>query len=80
MTVGTAIEWTEVTWNPTTGCDRVTSGCDNCYALTLSKRLKAMGAAKYPARQAPDSVWQFMSRHLMTRTDGVVRASCSSTR
>ncbi len=43
----TGIEWTEVTWNPTTGCDRVTAGCDNCYALTLSKRLKAMGAAKY---------------------------------
>ena len=43
----TGIEWTEVTWNPTTGCDRITSGCDNCYALTLSKRLKAMGAPKY---------------------------------
>ncbi|KJS63297.1 DUF5131 family protein [Streptomyces rubellomurinus] len=41
------IEWTEVTWNPTTGCDRVSAGCDNCYALTLAKRLKAMGAAKY---------------------------------
>ncbi|MET8877554.1 phage Gp37/Gp68 family protein [Nocardia sp. NPDC004604] len=36
------IEWTEVTWNPTTGCDRISSGCDNCYALTLAKRLKAM--------------------------------------
>jgi protein gp37 len=43
----TAIEWTEVTWNPTTGCDRISAGCDNCYALTLAKRLKAMGAAKY---------------------------------
>lgn len=42
-----AIEWTEVTWNPVTGCDRVSAGCDNCYALTLSKRLKAMGAEKY---------------------------------
>lgn len=42
-----SIEWTEATWNPTTGCDRVSSGCDNCYALTLAKRLKAMGAAKY---------------------------------
>jgi protein gp37 len=41
------IEWTEVTWNPTTGCDRVSTGCDNCYALTLAKRLKAMGAEKY---------------------------------
>ena len=42
-----AIEWTEATWNPTTGCDRVSAGCDNCYALTLSKRLKAMGVPKY---------------------------------
>ena len=43
----TSIEWTDTTWNPTTGCDRVSSGCDNCYALTLAKRLKAMGVAKY---------------------------------
>jgi len=42
-----SIEWTEATWNPTTGCDRITSGCDNCYALTLAKRLKAMGNARY---------------------------------
>jgi len=41
------IEWTEATWNPTTGCDRTSPGCDNCYALTLAKRLKAMGQAKY---------------------------------
>lgn len=41
------IEWTEATWNPTTGCDRISSGCDHCYALTLSARLKAMGKAKY---------------------------------
>lgn len=41
------IEWTEATWNPTTGCDRTSPGCDNCYAMTLSKRLKAMGQPKY---------------------------------
>jgi protein gp37 len=41
------IEWTEATWNPTTGCNRTSPGCDNCYALTLAKRLKAMGQAKY---------------------------------
>jgi protein gp37 len=44
---GSSIEWTQATWNPTTGCDKVSAGCDNCYALTLAKRLKAMGAAKY---------------------------------
>lgn len=47
MATQSAIEWTEVTWNPVTGCDRVAAGCDNCYALALAKRLKAMGAAKY---------------------------------
>ncbi|HVF06630.1 MAG TPA: phage Gp37/Gp68 family protein [Frankiaceae bacterium] len=47
MADGSSIEWTEATWNPTTGCDRVSAGCDNCYALTLAKRLKAMGAEKY---------------------------------
>jgi len=47
MAMGTGIEWTEVTWNPTTGCDRLSRGCDICYALTLAKRLKAMGAVKY---------------------------------
>src|SRR6266498_4935374 len=47
MSTATSIEWTEVTWNPTTGCDRISPGCDHCYALTLAKRLKAMGQAKY---------------------------------
>ena len=47
MASRSAIEWTEVTWNPVTGCDRISAGCDHCYALTLARRLKAMGAAKY---------------------------------
>lgn len=47
MSTGSKIEWTGITWNPTTGCDRVSAGCDHCYALTLAKRLKAMGSAKY---------------------------------
>lgn len=42
-----AIEWTEATWNPTTGCDRTSPGCDNCYALALAGRLKRMGQPKY---------------------------------
>jgi protein gp37 len=43
----TTIQWTDQTWNPTTGCDRISPGCDNCYALTMAKRLKGMGQAKY---------------------------------
>lgn len=41
------IEWTEATWNPVTGCDKVGPGCENCYAMALAKRLKTMGAVKY---------------------------------
>jgi len=53
MATSTGIEWTEVTWNPTTGCDRISAGCDNCYALALAKRLKAMGQMKYQADGDP---------------------------
>jgi protein gp37 len=53
MASGTGIEWTEVTWNPTTGCDRISAGCDNCYAMALAKRLKAMGQPKYQADGDP---------------------------
>jgi protein gp37 len=42
-----SIEWTEMTWNPTTGCDKVSAGCKFCYAEVMSKRLKAMGQEKY---------------------------------
>jgi protein gp37 len=49
----TKIEWTDATWNPTTGCDRVSPGCDNCYALTMAGRLKRMGSAKYQADGDP---------------------------
>ncbi len=47
MMATTSIEWTDTTWNPTTGCDRISAGCDDCYALTMARRLKAMGQAKY---------------------------------
>jgi len=43
----TKIEWTEQTWNPSVGCDKVSSGCKNCYAETMSVRLKAMGSKGY---------------------------------
>lgn len=42
-----SIEWTELTWNPTTGCDKISQGCKNCYAERMSARLKAMGVEKY---------------------------------
>lgn len=42
-----SIEWTEMTWNPTTGCDKISAGCKYCYAEIMSKRLQAMGVEKY---------------------------------
>ena len=42
-----SIEWTEATWNPVTGCTKVSPGCKNCYALRMSKRLQAMGQPNY---------------------------------
>lgn len=42
-----SIEWTELTWNPTTGCDKISQGCKYCYAEVMTKRLKAMGIEKY---------------------------------
>jgi protein gp37 len=49
----TSIEWTQVTWNPVTGCDRVSPGCDHCYAQALARRLKAMGQRRYQADGNP---------------------------
>jgi len=42
-----SIEWTEATWNPVTGCTKISEGCRNCYALRMAHRLKAMGNPRY---------------------------------
>ncbi|GAA0840942.1 phage Gp37/Gp68 family protein [Marinobacter szutsaonensis] len=47
MATQTGIEWTEQTWNPVTGCTKVSPGCKHCYAETMAKRLQAMGANGY---------------------------------
>lgn len=43
----TSIEWTELTWNPVTGCTKISAGCKFCYAEVMTKRLKSMGVEKY---------------------------------
>jgi protein gp37 len=60
MSTATRIEWTRgddgsagATWNPVTGCTKVSEGCDHCYAATLARRLKAMGNPRYQA-DGPD--------------------------
>ena len=47
MGVKSSIEWTESTWNPVTGCTKISPGCDNCYAERLALRLQAMGQPNY---------------------------------
>jgi protein gp37 len=47
MAQGSGIEWTESTWNPVTGCTKVSPGCKHCYAERMAERLQAMGQANY---------------------------------
>jgi len=47
MPGNTKIEWTEKTWNPVTGCTKISKGCKHCYAHRMAKRLKAMGNIRY---------------------------------
>lgn len=47
MAINSKIEWTEYTWNPVTGCSKLSSGCKNCYAERMAKRLKAIGMYRY---------------------------------
>jgi protein gp37 len=47
MATNSHIEWTEATWNPVTGCTKVSAGCKNCYAERLAKRLQAMRNDRY---------------------------------
>lgn len=55
-----SIEWTELTWNPVTGCSKVSQGCKFCYAEVMTRRLKAMGVEKYKdgfkVRTHPDTL------------------------
>lgn len=47
MGAGSSIEWTEATWNPLTGCDKISPGCKHCYAERMAERLQAMGQPNY---------------------------------
>ena len=49
MAANSAIEWTDATWNPVTGCTKISLGCQNCYAERMAHRLQAMGQSNYTA-------------------------------
>jgi protein gp37 len=53
MATTSSIEWTEMTWNPVTGCRKVSQGCKHCYAERMAKRLHAMGSDRYRNGFAP---------------------------
>ena len=64
------IEWTEQTWNPVTGCTKISAGCKNCYAEVMAKRLQAAGIPEYEAgfevRLHPKRLSQPLSRKIAT--------------
>ena len=53
MSTQSSIEWTETTWNPVTGCTKISDGCKHCYAERMATRLQAMGVEKYRERVRP---------------------------
>lgn len=53
MATKSSIEWTEMTWNPVTGCTKISQGCKNCYANRMALRLQAMGAPRYKSGFKP---------------------------
>ncbi|MFP1677844.1 DUF5131 family protein [Alloalcanivorax sp. C16-2] len=70
MSTYSDIEWTEQTWNPVTGCTKVSPGCKHCYAEVMARRLKAMNAAGYEdgfaLRLMPDRLEQPLRRRKPT--------------
>lgn len=70
MSTNSKIEWTEQTWNPTTGCSKISPGCKHCYAEVMARRLHAMGATGYESgfklALHPERVVQPLARHKPT--------------
>ena len=64
MATDSNIEWTEFTWNPVTGCIKVSQGCKNCYAERMAKRLRAMGAGRYVGGFRPALHWDLIDAPL----------------
>jgi len=60
MATVSTIEWTEMTWNPVTGCRKITQGCKHCYAERMAKRLQAMGQVRYVNAFEPTLHWDLL--------------------
>src|SRR3954465_2699815 len=64
MATDSNIEWTDSTWNPVTGCIKISPGCKNCYAERMAKRLRAMGSDRYSAGFRPTLQWDLVNAPL----------------
>lgn len=60
MAATSKIEWTEMTWNPVTGCRKITQGCKHCYAERMARRLHAMGSTRYATGFEPTLHWDLV--------------------
>jgi protein gp37 len=73
MSASSAIEWTDKTWNPTTGCDKVSAGCQHCYAIRVAYRMQCMGRPEYQGtvKKLPDGSlnWTGLVRILPERLE-----------
>lgn len=72
MATDSNIEWTEFTWNPVTGCIKLSQGCKNCYAERMAKRLKAMGSERYAHGFRPTLHWDLVDAPLAWRKPRLV--------
>ena len=72
MSTRSSIEWTQATWNPVTGCTKISHGCKHCYAERMAKRLQAMGAKKYEAGFAVTTHAATLGEPLTWKTPRVV--------
>ncbi len=72
MATDSNIEWTEFTWNPVTGCIKISQGCKNCYAERMAKRLKAMGSERYAGGFKPALHWDLVDAPLAWRKPRLV--------
>ena len=72
MAATSNIEWTEMTWNPVTGCRKITQGCKHCYAERMARRLHAMGSARYANGFEPTLHWDLVDLPLKWRRSRVI--------
>ena len=72
MSDKTGIEWTDATWNPVVGCAKVSPGCDNCYAISMSRRIEATGNQAYQGITTNDD-WTGLVKCLPERLDQPLR-------